>query len=164
MGETYFFKGRNILLTDLTKTCIASLYLASAYNIQWRCKFSIGGVQEKIFSLDSNTNTVYSPGTISTNHVCPKAKTILEVQVKSGQAIKLNSGCYIRTMDHVITANKNENIEVPSKWIDWTWTLGELFQQPENDIIMVAIKKLWAKITGKLDTAVLICKLYTLTP
>jgi hypothetical protein len=58
MGKTYFFKGRNILLTDLTKTCIGSLYLASAYNIQWRCKFSIGGVQEKIFSLDSNTNTV----------------------------------------------------------------------------------------------------------
>jgi hypothetical protein len=34
MGETYFCKGRNVLLTDLSKTCISSLYLASANNIQ----------------------------------------------------------------------------------------------------------------------------------
>jgi len=28
MGETYFCKGRNVLLTDLTKTCLGALYLA----------------------------------------------------------------------------------------------------------------------------------------
>jgi hypothetical protein len=28
MGETYFCKGRNVLLTDLTKTCLSALYLA----------------------------------------------------------------------------------------------------------------------------------------
>ena len=48
MGETYFCKGRNVLLTDLTKTCFGALYLADAKNIQDRCKFSIGGAQEKI--------------------------------------------------------------------------------------------------------------------
>jgi hypothetical protein len=52
MGEAYFCKGRNVLLTNLSKTCIGSLYLASANNIQQRCKFSIGDAQEKIFSLD----------------------------------------------------------------------------------------------------------------
>jgi hypothetical protein len=76
MGETYFCKGRNVLLTDLTKTCLSALYLADNKNIRGRCKFSIGGAQEKIFRLDSNTYVVYSLGKISTNHVCPKAKTI----------------------------------------------------------------------------------------
>jgi hypothetical protein len=77
MGETYFFKGRNVLLTDLTKTGLGALYLGDAKNIQDRCKFSTGGAQEKIFRLDSNTYVVYSLGKINTNHVCPKAKSIL---------------------------------------------------------------------------------------
>jgi hypothetical protein len=79
MGETYFCKGRNVPLTDLTKTCLGALYLAYAKNIQDRCKFSIGGAQEKIFRLDSNTYVVYSLGKINTNHVCPKPKSISAV-------------------------------------------------------------------------------------
>jgi len=51
MGETYFCKGRNVLLTDLTKTCLGALYLADNQNIHSRCKFSVGGAQEKIFRL-----------------------------------------------------------------------------------------------------------------
>ncbi len=51
MGETYFCKGRNLLLTDLTKTCLGSLYLADPGSIQTRCQFSIGGALEKIFRL-----------------------------------------------------------------------------------------------------------------
>jgi len=33
MGETYFCKGMNILLADLTKTCLGALYLADNKNI-----------------------------------------------------------------------------------------------------------------------------------
>ncbi len=146
MGETYFCKGKIVLLTDLTNTCIGSLCMASTNNIQWWCKFSIGDAQEKIFGLDSNTYVVYSLRTIITNHICPKAKTISAVQIKSGQAIKLNLGCYIRTMDHVITADETTYMEVHSKWLDWTWTLGELFQQPKNEIVTTAIEKLRTKI------------------
>ena len=118
MGESYFCKERNVLLTDLTKTCIRSLYLASANNIQQQFKFSIGDAQERLLNLDSSTHVVYSLGTISTNHVCLKAKTIVVVQVKSGQAININPGCHIRTMDHVIMADETEKSEVHSKWLD----------------------------------------------
>ncbi len=82
------------------------------------------------------------------NHVCPKAKTIAAVQVKSGQAVKLNPGCYIRTMDHIIMAYETKDKEVHSKWLDWTWTLGKLFQQPENEIVTDTIKKLQTQISG----------------
>ena len=58
MGETYFCRGRNVLLMDLSKTCIGSLCLASTNNFQRKCKFSIGDAQEKIFSLDSSTYVV----------------------------------------------------------------------------------------------------------
>jgi hypothetical protein len=74
----------------------------------------------RIFRLDSNT----SLGKISTNHVCPKAKTISAVQISSGQTVRINPSCYIRTMDHIIKADDKEEIEIHSKWLDWTWTLG----------------------------------------
>jgi len=49
-------------------------------------------------------------------------------------------------MDHVITADETTYMEVHSKWLDWTWTLGELFQQPKNEIVTTAIEKLRTKI------------------
>jgi hypothetical protein len=105
---------------------------------------------------------VYSLRTISSNHICSKAKTISAVKVKSGQAIKLNSRCYIRTMDHIIMADETEDIEVHSKLLDWTWTLGKLFQQPKNEIVTAAMEKLQTKIAGKFATDVLLHKLDTL--
>jgi hypothetical protein len=151
MEQTYFCKGRNILLTDLNKTCLGALYLADTKNIQGQCKFSIGGAQEKIFHLDSNTYMVYSLRKINTNHVCPKAKSILAVQISSGQTVRINPSCYIITAD------------VHSKWLDWTWTLGQLFQQPENEVVTAAIDKLRSKISCKFDTEVLLHKLETMT-
>jgi hypothetical protein len=70
MGDTYFCKGRNVLLKDLTKTCLGALYLADHSNIQLRC----------IFLLDSHTYVIYSLGKISTNQVCPKAKSISAIE------------------------------------------------------------------------------------
>jgi hypothetical protein len=163
MGETYFCKGRNVLLTGLTKTCLGALYLADPKNIQDRCKFSIGGAQEKIFCLDSNTYVVYSLGKINTNHVCPKAKSILAVKISSGQTIRINPSCYIRTMDHIITADDSEEIEIHSKWLDWTWTLGQLFQQPESEMVTTAIDKLRTKISGKFEAKVLLHEQETMT-
>jgi hypothetical protein len=163
MGETYFCKGRNVLLTDLTKMCLGTLYLPNTKNIQTGCKFSISGVQEKIFHSDSNTYVVYSPGKINTNHVCPKAKSILAVQISSGQTVRINPSCYIRTMDHIITADDSKEIEILSKWLDWTWTLGQLFQQPEIEMVTSAIYKLRSKISCKFDAKILLHKLEIMT-
>jgi hypothetical protein len=118
LGETYFCKGRNVLLKDLTKTCLLALYLADHTNIQTRCKFTVDRAQEKIFRLDSHTYVVYSLGKISTNQVCPKAKSISVVHISSGQTIRINPSCYIRTMDHIITADDSEEIEFLDKWLD----------------------------------------------
>jgi hypothetical protein len=115
------------------------LYLVDAKNIQDCCKFSISGAQEKIFRLDSNTYVVYSLGKINTNHICPKAKSISAIQISSGQTVWINPSCYVRTMDHIIMADNSEEIEIHSKWLNWTWTLGQLFQQPENEKVGKAI-------------------------
>jgi hypothetical protein len=139
------------------------LYFADVKNLQDRCQFSIGGAQEKIFHLDSNMYVVYSLGKINTNHICPKAKSISAIQISSGQTIRINPSCYVRTMDHVITANDSEEIEIHSKWLDWTWTLGQLFQQPENEKVTAAIHRLRTKISGKFNAEILINELEMMT-
>jgi hypothetical protein len=66
-------------------------------------------------------------------------------------------------MDHIITPNDREDIEIHSKWLDWTWTLGQLFQQLENEVVTVAIDKLRRNISGKFDAKVLLHELETMT-
>jgi hypothetical protein len=66
-------------------------------------------------------------------------------------------------MDHIITADDSEEIEIHSKWLDWTWTLGELFQQPENGKVTKAINQLQERISGKFDAEILINELEMMT-
>ncbi len=66
-------------------------------------------------------------------------------------------------MDHIFTADDSEEIEIHSKWLNWTWTLGQLFQQPESEMVTMAIDKLRTKISGKFDAEILLNKLETMT-
>jgi len=66
-------------------------------------------------------------------------------------------------MDHIITAEDSEEIEIHSKWLDWTWTLSQLFQQPESEMVTTAIDKLHAKISRKFNAEVLLHELETMT-
>jgi hypothetical protein len=66
-------------------------------------------------------------------------------------------------MDHIITADDSEEIEIHSKWLDWTWTMGQLFQQPESKLVTTAIDKLRTKISGKFDAEILLHELEIMT-
>jgi hypothetical protein len=66
-------------------------------------------------------------------------------------------------MDHIITANESEEIEILDKWLDWTWMLPQLFQQPESKVVISAIDRLRTKIAGRFDADILIQELETMT-
>jgi hypothetical protein len=63
----------------------------------------------------------------NTNQVCQVKNTIQTHQIKSGDTVTIKLGCYIRTMDHVISADKSETVEIQKKTMDWTGELTELF-------------------------------------
>jgi hypothetical protein len=67
-------------------TCIGLPYMVNTNNIKVHCKFTISNARVNIFSFDSNVWVVYSLGTISTNHICPKAGTLFSIQISSGHA------------------------------------------------------------------------------
>jgi hypothetical protein len=66
-------------------------------------------------------------------------------------------------MDHIITADDSEEIEIHSKWLDWTWTMGQLFQQLESKMVTTAINKLRTKISDKFDAEILLHELEIMT-
>jgi hypothetical protein len=77
--------------------------------------------------LGNNTWLVYSVRTITTNQVCPKAGMLLPITIKSGQSVTVKAGCNIPTMDHLISADDSEDMEIDNSWLDWTISLSQLF-------------------------------------
>jgi len=94
MGDTYFCKGRNDLRTDITATCLGSLYLQQGKGIQNNCKFEITAAREQVFRLAHNKWAIATQKQFTTHQVC--GKTRKPVTVGPGTTITLAPGCKIR--------------------------------------------------------------------
>jgi hypothetical protein len=138
---------------NIIQYCLGSLFLAISKLINDNCKFKITDTKEKIFSLGNNTWLVYSVGTITTNHVCPKTRSLSPLTISSGQTITVQQGCHVPTMDHVITADDSEDMENHSTWLNWTMTLSQLFDHKDSEQITKVINELRDKITGEFDAS-----------
>jgi hypothetical protein len=130
--------------------------MANSHLIQTHCRFKMAEAREKIFELSENTWAVYSIGTISTNQVCPAANDITAMQIQSGDIIKVKPGCYVRTMDHVISADKSETIEIAIKTMDWAGEITDLFHYENKDAIHQAVQGLRNCYNGEFDATILL--------
>ncbi len=159
LGDTFFCKGRKVMETSLKKSCLGALYMANSNSIQNHCRFKIAEAREKIFELSENTWAVYLVGTISTNEVCPAANAVMAMQIQSGDTIRIKPGCYIRMMDHVISANESETIEVTIKTMDWAGEIMDLFHYGNKEAIHQAVQGLRTRYNGEFDATILLDQL-----
>jgi hypothetical protein len=133
--------------------------MANSNSIQNHCRFKIAEAREKFFELSENTWAVYSIGTISTNEVCPAANDVTAMQIQSGDTIRIRPGCYVRTMDHVISADESETIEIAIKTMDWAGEITDLFHYENKDAIHQAVQGLRNRYNREFDTMVLLNQL-----
>jgi hypothetical protein len=159
LGDTFFCKGRKVMETNLKSSCLGALYMANSHSIQTHCQFKIAEAREKIFELSKNTWAVYPIGKISTNQVCPTAKDITAMQIQSGDTIKIKPGCYVHTMDHVISADESEMIEIAIKTMDWAREITDLFHYENKDAIHQAVQGLHNRYNGEFDATILLNQL-----
>ncbi len=159
LGDPFFCKGRKVMETNLKRSCLGALYITNSNSIQNHCRFKIAEAREKIFELSENTWAVYSIGTISTNQVCPAANDVTAMQILSGDMIKIKPGCYVRTMDHIISADKSETIEIAIKTIDWAGEITDLFHYESKDAIHQAVKGLHNQYNCEFNATVLLDQL-----
>jgi hypothetical protein len=148
-----------VLKTNIVHDCMGSLFLATSTLIKANCKFPISDTREKIFSLGNTTWLVYSIGTIATNQVCPKSKSNTPLTIHLGQAVTVQSGCHIATMDHLITADETDDMEVHSTWLDWTMTLSQLFNHDDAEQITKIATEIRDTNTGAFDASELLQRL-----
>jgi hypothetical protein len=156
LGQTFFCEGCSVLQTNIVNDCLGSLYLGSATLIKLNCKFQIDNTREKIYSLGNNTWLVYSIGTIATNQVCLKASMLALLTIKSGQSVTVKAGCNIPTMDHLISADDSEDMEIVNSWLDWTMSLSQLFNHDYNDQLTAMITDIRKHINGDFDASQLL--------
>ncbi len=62
-------------------------------------------------------------------------------------------------MDHVISADESETIEVKIKAVDWAGEITELFHHGNKDEIHQAMQGLRTRYNGKFDAAILLDQL-----
>jgi len=72
----------------------------------------VAEASERIFKLEENTWAVYYTETINTNQVCQAKNMIQTCQINSGDTVTVEPGCYIRAMDHVISADESKTIKI----------------------------------------------------
>jgi hypothetical protein len=156
LSDTFFCKGRKVMETNLKRSYLGALYVANSNSIQNHCRFKIAEAREKICELSENTWAVYLIGTISTNQVCPAANNVTVMQIQSGDTIKIKPGCYVRTMDHVISADESEMIEIAIKTMDWAGEITDLFHYENKDAIHQAVQGLRNLYNGKFDATILL--------
>jgi len=159
LGQTFFCTGSSVLKTNLVHDCLGSLFLGTATLIKANCKFRISDTREKIFSLGNNTWLIYSVGTIATNQYCPKTGISSPVTIASGKTVKVQPGCQIPTMEHVITAEDSDDFEIKTTWLDWTMTLAQLFDHEDTEQLMQMVKEIRSTISGTFDASELLQRL-----
>ncbi len=133
--------------------------MANSEWIQNHCRFKIAEAREKIFELSENTWAVYSVGTINTNEVCPADNDVTEMQIKSGETIRIKPGCYVCTMDHIISADESETIEVKIKTMDWAGDITDLFHYGNQDTIHQVIQGIRTRYNGEFDATIFLDQL-----
>ena len=129
MGETYFCKGRNDLRTDITETCLGSLYLQQARGVQKNCKFEIGTAKEQVFSLSHSKWAVDPQKQFTTHQVC--GKNGKPVTVGPGSTISLEPGCKIRLQSHILSADSYEEEVTEPTYFNWNWNATQIFPDLE---------------------------------
>jgi hypothetical protein len=65
-------------------------------------------------------------------------------------------GCHIPTMDHVITADSLNDIEIHSNWLDWTMTLAQLFEHNNTKQITQLVTNIQSTVTGAFNASKLL--------
>jgi hypothetical protein len=78
------------------------------------------------------------------------------MQIQSGDTIKIKPGCYVRTMDHVISADESETIEIAIKTMDWAGEITDLFHYENKDAIHQAVQGLRNRFNGEFDATILL--------
>ena len=158
LRDTFFCTGRRVLQTDLKNSCLGALYLGSGEHVKNNCNFLITKAKEQIYEIGKNEWAVYSTGTISTNEFCNDG-SIKPKQIRSGDHVKVQPGCQIRTMQHLIYTENEDEFALQPLVFKWNWDAEKLFPDHGSQVVQELIASMDPKDGRSYDATNLLQRL-----
>jgi len=125
LNDMHFCRGRQILKTDFTKTCLSALFKKHIAAIKDYCKFEIQPIDERVYQIAKDTYIVHTNKEIATNLICKHKQE--SVFIKSGQSFKIPSGCRISLIQHKLYAEDSLRVDEPPQVLELNFDSFAMF-------------------------------------
>ena len=108
-NHVYLCDRNTVVKTDLTESCLGSLYLRQEEGVRKHCKFVRRPVQEIVYQLTDTEHLIYSPILQTTTIIC-RNNTQETVYLEQSSRVKVPQGCSLQINKHKIHSVRQTNI------------------------------------------------------
>jgi hypothetical protein len=119
-------------------------------------------MQNSKMPRQEKTRWLSTPPELSTQTRSAKTK-LRQIKTHSVRQYGHNQSNYIRTMEHIISADESETVKIIIKSMDWACELAELFSRGNTKIIHEVMNDLRTKYNREFDVSTLFEKLEQIT-
>ena len=124
--DIYLCGGRNTVRTDITESCIGSLYLKDHRLIAKNCDLEIGQSKEYVAKIDVNKWVVFSPEKFSVNAKC--GEVVENVRIETQTLLELAENCKLQLRSTQLTTDVNIHVQYHVKRFEWEYD-GSIFEE-----------------------------------
>ena len=132
-NHVYLCDKLQVARTDLTQTCLGSLFLRQEGGVRAHCKFETKPIQELVFRLSDTDHVVFSPMDQSSIIKCNNGSQE-RVQFNRNQATKIvmGLGCELKLKKHYLKTRNTASIHIQPLQYSWSW---DPFNLPSKSLI-----------------------------
>ena len=124
-NHVYLCEQQHVLRTNLTETCLGSLYHKLPQGVRENCRFDRRPLQERVYQMSSNEYLVYSPHPFTTRLACLNGSSYT---ADFGQTTRLfvPNGCSVQLKAHTLRVDEKYHVPLPPEISEWKWNPLEL--------------------------------------
>ena len=119
-NHVYLCEQQHVLRTNLTETCLGSLYHKYPKGVRENCRFDRRPLQERVYQMSSNEYLVYSPLSFTTRLSCLNGTSFT---ADFGQTTRLMvpNGCSIQLKAHTLRVDEKFHLPLAPEISEWKW-------------------------------------------
>jgi len=124
-NHVFLCEQQHVLRTNLTETCLGSLYHKNSRGVRENCRFDRRPLQERVYQMSSNEYLVYSPKAFTTRISCLNGTSFT---ADFGQTTRLMvpNGCSIQLKTHTLRVDEKFHLPLPPQISEWKWSPMDL--------------------------------------
>ena len=119
-NHIYLCDKHQVVRTDLTNTCLGSLYLRDAEGVRTHCRFEVRAMTETVYQLNNLDHLVFSPTSLTAQITCRNG-SLFPVFLNKASRVTVPQSCELKLRSHHITSDTSINIAPPPLQYEWHW-------------------------------------------